>query len=114
MLSAIKCTKFIDANLVCDIVPSVGQEAGQGELVHTGRVPSVLHLNTILGHTSESPVIIRYLGQFRHQSVQAGGRGSWIRSLSSQLQHHRHTHNSTRLLLSLKAKIMKYSQKKLD
>ena len=58
MLSAIKCTKFIDANLVCDIVPSVGQEAGQGELVHTGRVPSVLHLNTILGHTSQSPVLV--------------------------------------------------------
>ena len=48
-------TMMTVTHLVCDIVPRVGQEAGQGELVHTCRVPSVLHLETIL---SFSQVII--------------------------------------------------------
>ena len=92
-------TMMTMTHLVSDKVPRVRQEAGQGELVHTRRVPSILHLVTILSYRK---VIIINLGQLRHESVEAGGRGSRVRGLPPLLQHHRHPHHSAWLLLRLK------------
>ena len=83
-----QCGHSCGAHLVCDVVPCVGEEAGQGELVQPGRVSPELHL-----------------AQLGHESVEAGGRGSRVWALPPHLQHHGHAHHTTRLLLGLNRNI---------
>ena len=72
------------ATLIGHIVPGVGEEAGQGELVHPGGVTPVLDL-----------------GQSGHQAVQATATLPRAGCLSSHLDHNSHAHHPARLLLRL-------------